>query len=77
MVNKMVEVLPEEDAEDEEEEEEKEEVVVPVIRVKYTRSIKPDEERCQQMMKKGTRCTLARYGGSTFCSRHAIQKGTE
>lgn len=65
MVNNVMEVKEDDGAEVAEEKN-----AQPIIRAKYSRSKKPDEDRCQHLTNKGTRCTLVRYGTSIFCSRH-------
>lgn len=65
MVNKVMEVKEDDGAEVAEEKN-----AQPIIRAKYSRSKKPEEDRCQHLTNKGTRCTLVRYGTSIFCSRH-------
>lgn len=42
----------------------------PVSRVKYSRSLKPDSQRCVAITSHGERCTLSKSGGSQLCRNH-------
>ena len=67
MVNRVNDIQEDDGVEEKVKEKSEEEHIT---RAKYSRSKKPDESRCQHLTNKGTRCTLVRYGTSTFCSRH-------
>jgi hypothetical protein len=76
MVNRVIDIQKDDEVKEEVKEKMEEEHVT---RAKYSRSKKQDEDRCQHLTNKGTRCTLVRYGISIFCSRHtnATKKQTD
>lgn len=42
----------------------------PLSRVKYSRSLKPDSQRCVAITSRGDRCSLSKLSLSTFCRNH-------